>query len=468
MQRKSYTDSQPSKKEDNLFHLPTDLKSSTPTSILRRRVRYDNIKTKVEDASSSSTPPNKNNLSNERSIVDGEWDEDEKSKLTNKQGIRDIPANITTKWLFPKSNHEKNTFATKQTKDKGEMSSQPHPDFKKSNSSPLHNKNEINTATSVLSIQSSAKKNKSPDIWQKYPHRLKNKRLLEKHSRPESKSNAEREPLLPDADVDPEKGEDDTNEIELAEEGSFYNRFRIPALESMRGSPKQYQERALRSHLRPIGDGIPEVHFIGEIRNGVGFSKRSSSVSCKFTIEWGMSWSYLDGEYNGQTQYSMHQNGAACIWNHPIDIHFASANMKGWPRLIIQVWELDDYGRTNICGYGFAHLPSAPGCHDIDAKCWIPCGSIMDELHSYFLGTATQLKDTDLIFNKAWDQRHRLVSAPTGSVRIYPPCSWIFHIFNSDTQYFRFNVPFPFRCAFKSTQSCDTFKISQWIFEVTL
>ena len=48
-------------------------------------------------------------------------------------------------------------------------------------------------------------------------------------------------------------------------------------------------------------------------------------------------------------------------WNHPIDVHFASASMLGWPRIILQVWKLDEYGRTILSGYGFAHFPTSPG-----------------------------------------------------------------------------------------------------------
>ena len=56
--------------------------------------------------------------------------------------------------------------------------------------------------------------------------------------------------------------------------------------------------------------------------------------------------------------------------NHPIDIHFTCANIKGWPRLIMQVWELDSYGRAVLTGYGFTHLPSTPG-KLYKKACWL-------------------------------------------------------------------------------------------------
>jgi len=114
-----------------------------------------------------------------------------------------------------------------------------------------------------------------------------------------------------------------------------------------------------RGALRSIADGIPEVHFIGEICRGNGFS--GCSISCRWSIDSGKSWSLLAGAKDGQSQYSMNNEDNLCIWNHPIDLHFTTANMKGWPRIMLQVWNLDSYGQANLVGYGFTHFPSTPG-----------------------------------------------------------------------------------------------------------
>jgi hypothetical protein len=104
---------------------------------------------------------------------------------------------------------------------------------------------------------------------------------------------------------------------------------------------------------------MPEVHFLGDIQYGLGF--QGCSVSCQWTVEWGDNWSFLEGSFDGQSQYSILDEGGVGIWNHPIDLHFASANMKGWPRIKVRIWELDKYGRTVLAAYGFSHLPSQPG-----------------------------------------------------------------------------------------------------------
>lgn len=77
-------------------------------------------------------------------------------------------------------------------------------------------------------------------------------------------------------------------------------------------------------------------------------------------LEWGRAWSFLEGEESTQTQYASSDDGVQ-VWNHPIDAHFASASIQGWPRMVMQVWELDEYGRSILAGYGFAHLPTNAG-----------------------------------------------------------------------------------------------------------
>ena len=124
---------------------------------------------------------------------------------------------------------------------------------------------------------------------------------------------------------------------------------------------KSYQvvENA-RDRLRTPAEEIPEIHFIGEIHSGIGF-QGNKSISCKWTVEWGKMWSILEGDVSGQSQYSFSPYSDWAVWNHPIDIHFTSASIQGWPRMLLHVLALDEFGRTDLIGYGFIHLPSTPG-----------------------------------------------------------------------------------------------------------
>ena len=127
----------------------------------------------------------------------------------------------------------------------------------------------------------------------------------------------------------------------------------------MHSSPIKQDSRGVKPNLRLFAAGMPEVHFFGDIQYGSGFD--GCSISCQWMIEWGKNWSFLEGSTDGQSQYASLNEDGVSIWNHPIDLHFASANMKGWPRIKMRIWELDKYGRAVLVAYGFSHLPSQPG-----------------------------------------------------------------------------------------------------------
>ncbi|GMH88354.1 hypothetical protein TrST_g13966 [Triparma strigata] len=183
----------------------------------------------------------------------------------------------------------------------------------------------------------------------------------------------------------------------------------------MRRQPKAKLEKRLRERVRVVADMTPEVHFMGEVIGGVGFGP---GTSCKFTIEFGKNWDLLSGEFLGQSQYGYNDGFAEEMisWNHPIDLHMATSSMQGWPRIRFQVWELDEYGRTNLSGYGFVHLPTNAGNYEIMVPCWRPTGSLPEEIQSFFLGTNPQLTNETVLFSKAWENRCRLVTIPSGKI----------------------------------------------------
>lgn len=174
-----------------------------------------------------------------------------------------------------------------------------------------------------------------------------------------------------------------------------------------------------RNTMRNVAEGIPEIHFMGEIRKGREFENSNCSITCKWSIDWGQTWSLLAGEKEGQSQFAFPSTNGDCIWNHPIDVHFTTANMKGWPRILLQIWNLDAYGRTNLLGYAFTHLPSSHGMHVIKLSCWRPKGTLGEEIMNHFLGTSIHLNRDSLIFDEASENRKRLVTIPTGQVELH-------------------------------------------------
>lgn len=90
--------------------------------------------------------------------------------------------------------------------------------------------------------------------------------------------------------------------------------------------------------------------------------------------------------------------------------------MAGWPKLHVQVWHLDSFGRCELYGYGFCHLPSSPGFHHLDCVTWRPLGSWQEQLSQCFVGGGPQLINSDLIYTGA--DRYRLHTCAMGSVHL--------------------------------------------------
>jgi Ciliary basal body-associated, B9 protein len=60
-----------------------------------------------------------------------------------------------------------------------------------------------------------------------------------------------------------------------------------------------------------------------------------------------------------------------CQGLHPVMLQA----LTGWPKLHLQVWSVDNNGRTDICGYGFMNMPTTPGIYDLECPLWVPEGS---------------------------------------------------------------------------------------------
>ena len=104
---------------------------------------------------------------------------------------------------------------------------------------------------------------------------------------------------------------------------------------------------------------MAELHVIGELDGGSGFP--THSLYCKWSVHVEGSWKLLSGVSEGQTQVDNPENGEYAVWSHPIDLHFATKGLKGWPKLHFEVWHQDNFGRNEIYGYGFCHVPTSPG-----------------------------------------------------------------------------------------------------------
>ncbi len=52
----------------------------------------------------------------------------------------------------------------------------------------------------------------------------------------------------------------------------------------------------------------------------------------------------------------------------------------------------------------------------MDISCWRPRGTFGEEISELFLGTSVKLSRDNVIFDEAWEHRHRLVTVSSGQV----------------------------------------------------
>ena len=84
-------------------------------------------------------------------------------------------------------------------------------------------------------------------------------------------------------------------------------------------------------------------------------------------------WELVEGESGGQTHCDYPPEGEPCVvWAHPVDAHFAAKSLVGWPKMWFQVWSMDVHGAKDLAGYGFAHVPTAAGEHEVEVATGCP------------------------------------------------------------------------------------------------
>ena len=121
---------------------------------------------------------------------------------------------------------------------------------------------------------------------------------------------------------------------------------------------------------RVTADHIPEVHVIGEIRNGCNFRQSSSEgISCCWSLHCGQYWSVLGSSSNGQTQIAYADVDDSVVFNHPLDLHLAAKSMTQWPKLLFRAFKVDMFGNQIFVGCGFVHVPASAGMHTIRRSC---------------------------------------------------------------------------------------------------
>lgn len=154
----------------------------------------------------------------------------------------------------------------------------------------------------------------------------------------------------------------------------------------------------------------PQVHILGKIAYAENFDCHGLYV--KFSFKSGINWALLAGSGYGETFLSYINNEQVAPLEHPIDLNYAAKSLRGWPRVIIEVWVVDSSKKSTIGGYGVVAIPTQSGFHKIKVDCWRPISTTGDKL----LGTYPELEFKDVLISS--QSRYGLVTETTGTVTL--------------------------------------------------
>jgi hypothetical protein len=116
---------------------------------------------------------------------------------------------------------------------------------------------------------------------------------------------------------------------------------------------------------------MPDVHFLGEI----------SFVACEVpaaSVTWAIvpgnnAWTVREGLNYGETQSAVvDEIQGLAIVSHPIDVHFQTSAVEGWPVFIFEVWDRTHAEVKGFHGCGCVWLPTRPGRHCVEVAVWRP------------------------------------------------------------------------------------------------
>ncbi|KAI3418916.1 hypothetical protein GPALN_008013 [Globodera pallida] len=158
-----------------------------------------------------------------------------------------------------------------------------------------------------------------------------------------------------------------------------------------------------------------EVHIIGQLESAYGFEPGDNRLCCRWALHFGGGWRVIEGDQEGQTQTDLPDTDRA-YFAHPIDIHLATRTIQGWPKMLLEVWNYDRYGRHQVCGYGICLVPTSPGEHQVECHCWRPRGNLRDELSHRFVGGGFQLRSLAVLTNS--EQMAQLETVAAGTVEL--------------------------------------------------
>ena len=186
---------------------------------------------------------------------------------------------------------------------------------------------------------------------------------------------------------------------------------RVPVPSSRPVAPSRPNERSKNkpSPPAPVSTTHPEPSPDAYVPN--------TTSNSQWGVEAGSMWDVVEGEAGGQTHCCYPPEGEpSVVWSHPVDVHYAAKSLVGWPKMWFQVWHMDEHGLKDLCGYGFCHVPTGPGMHEVEVCTWCPEGSPLEKLQAFFIGGKPRLKYEEVIHSPG--DRFRLATRAAGVIKL--------------------------------------------------
>ncbi|EZA61840.1 B9 domain-containing protein [Ooceraea biroi] len=160
---------------------------------------------------------------------------------------------------------------------------------------------------------------------------------------------------------------------------------------------------------------MAELHIIGQISSARNF--KQPRLLCKWNFYVCNGWKVVSGHEEGQTQESCDLYTNNPIWDHPVDLYYTTQTLQNSPKLLLQVFCRDNYGRILFLSYGVHNIPLSPGSHTLECHTWKPIGNWKDRLHDKFLGRTLQLKSPSVLINTV--DRFEILTQSMGTVIVH-------------------------------------------------
>ena len=117
--------------------------------------------------------------------------------------------------------------------------------------------------------------------------------------------------------------------------------------------------------LRTKADYKPEALFVGQILGADGFDNEDA-LFLEVIFNHGEHWKLLANPPPIQTHSCYPDEDGTFVFAHPFEFYLTSGSIYGWPKFIIKVYRLDDFGKIDAIAYGSLTLPNQAGSFELE------------------------------------------------------------------------------------------------------